>query len=51
MLGRGGKDIATNIMYHKGRHFIAAAVLLNKYDGMPDVVLHCLGQGIECILK
>lgn len=51
MLGKGGKDIAANIMYHKGRHFIAAAVLLNKHDGMPDVVLHCLGQGIECILK
>jgi hypothetical protein len=51
MLGKGGKDIAANIMFDKGRHFIAAASLLNKEDGMPDVVLHCLGQGIECILK
>ena len=38
-------------MYHKGRNFLAASVLLSKKGGYQYVVLHLLCQGIEIVLK
>jgi hypothetical protein len=38
-------------MFDKGKHFVAAAVLLRQRNGHPEVVLHLLGQGLEVIQK
>jgi len=46
-----GKRLVADSMYHKGKGFVAAAVLLSHHEGHEYVVLHLLGQGIENILK
>jgi hypothetical protein len=38
-------------MYHKGKGFIGAAILLSHHEGHEYVVLHLLCQGIENTLK
>jgi hypothetical protein len=38
-------------MFHKGKHFLAAAALLHQIDRNRDVVLQLLCQGLEIIQK
>jgi hypothetical protein len=38
-------------MFHKGAHFLGAAVLLHREKGCRDVVLHLLCQGLEIVQK
>ena len=46
-----GRFFVARSMYEKGKGFIGAAVLVEKQNGNPSVVLHLLCQGIEIILK
>lgn len=46
-----GEQKVTESMYHKGRSFINAAILLRRQNGYEYVVLHLLCQGLEIILK
>jgi hypothetical protein len=46
-----GKKMVAHAMFHKGKHFLGAAILLEKRDGYRDVVLHLICQGIEIIQK
>lgn len=46
------KRLMARALYSKGKHFIAAAVLLKRHQGCDNyVVLHLLCQGTEIILK
>lgn len=45
------KRLVAASMYNKGKHFIAAAILLRQKGGYEYVVLHLLCQGIEITLK
>ena len=38
-------------MFDKGKHFLAAAVLLDQKNGHKDVILHLGCQGLEIIQK
>jgi hypothetical protein len=51
VLSNYGKLFITRSMYEKGKGFIGAAVLVNRQNGHPSVVLHLLCQGIEIIFK
>jgi hypothetical protein len=46
-----GKKAVAQAMFHKGKNFLAASVLLERKNGFHDVVLHLLGQGLEIIQK
>ncbi len=46
----GERKIA-EAMYHRGKNFLAASVLLQREGGYGYVVLHLMCQGIEIILK
>ena len=45
------KKLVAHAMFDKGKHFLAAAVLLLKQNGHPEVVRHLLAQGLEVIQK
>ena len=46
-----GSFFVARSMYEKGKGFIGAALLVDRQNGHPSVVLHLLCQGIEIILK
>jgi hypothetical protein len=45
------KRLMADGLYHRGQHFIAAAILLHQREGHEYVVWHLLCQGIEIVLK
>jgi len=45
------KRMMAEQLYVRGRHFIAAAILLHQHDGDENVVVHLLCQGLELLLK
>ncbi|MCA1452806.1 hypothetical protein I6F35_06175 [Bradyrhizobium sp. BRP22] len=46
-----GQRLSARKLYAKGQSFVAAAILLRQRGGVEDVVLHCLCQGTEIMLK
>lgn len=46
-----GKKLVAHAMFHKGKQFLAASVLLHQKNGYKDVVLHLLCQGLENVQK
>jgi hypothetical protein len=46
-----GRQLIALAMYRRGKHFIAAGVLLEREGGDQYAVLHLLCQGIEIALK
>lgn len=45
------KKMIAHAMFHKGKNFLGAAILLDKQNGYRDIVLHLICQGIEIIQK
>jgi hypothetical protein len=45
------KGMIAHAMFHRGKQFIRAAILLDREDGYHYVVLHLFCQGLEIILK
>ena len=45
------KRMIAEQLYVRGRHFIAAAILLHQHDGDENVVVHLLCQVFELVLK
>lgn len=50
-LSKHGKHLVIQSMYHKGKAFLAASVLLHQHGSNEYVVLHLLCQSIEIVLK
>jgi HEPN domain-containing protein len=46
-----GKRLVAKAMYHEGKHFLGAALLLRERGGSEAVVLHLICQGLEITLK
>ncbi len=46
-----GKRRIAQAMYVKGKHFLGAALLLQRQGGYEAVVLHLLCQSVELVLK
>jgi hypothetical protein len=46
-----GKKMIAQQMYHKGKGFIVAAILLKQKEIFDSVAIHLLLQGIENTLK